>query len=105
MGVVPGSVLSLAAVEWGVWIWDGGIGAASSVTLLCAWVDLNLRLLVVETIGSLLGAIVLVGLDPAARHLILATPEVELVQISWGHSRLVELVLDSPLVLNIVVAE
>lgn len=105
LGVIPCSILPLAAVEGRIRILRRRVCSASSVTLLLAGVDLNLWLLVVEAVSSLLGAIVLVWLDPAARHLILATPEVQLVQICWGHAWLVELVLNSPLVLNIIVAK
>ena len=105
LGVIPCSILPFAAVERRIRILRRRVRSTSSITLLRAGVDLNLWLLVIEAVRSLLGAVVLVWLDPAARHLILATPEVQLVQICGGHAGLVELVLNSPLVLNIIVAK
>ena len=103
--VVPRSILPLPSMKGIVRILTRRRRTTSSVTLLSARVDLDLRLLVVQAVGPLLRAVVLVGLDSPAGHLVLTTSEVELVEVGRGHAGLVELVLDSALVLNIVVAE
>lgn len=99
--IVPLTILSLSAIERIVWIL-AFVWWTHPIALLSAWSDANLRFMIVQSVSPLLRAVIFVRINSLSWHLLNSTLKVKFIDISRSYTWLVELILYSPLVFDVV---